>query len=156
MLLWVYRIWRSDTQIYRNPCTKTCLFPALFFCKECVMWVSAHCGFHLPPQRHPFAVNLVMFSANSILFLRINKPILKGWLQPNFRKRRKKKRCGGVKFLDALQLIKVSCFSLRDSWTACSLVSTKTRTPLVIHRQEIHPDANRQMCVCPCVFWCVR
>lgn len=94
MLLWVYRIWRSDTQIYRNPCTKTCLLPALFFCKECVMWVSAHCGFHLPPQRHPFAVNLVMFSANSLLFLRINKPILKGWLQPNFRKRRKKKGVG--------------------------------------------------------------
>lgn len=70
--------------------------------------------------------------------------------------KKKKKRCGGVKFLDALQLIKVSCFSLRDSWPACSLVSTKTRTPLVIHRQEIHPDANRQMCVCPCVFWCVR
>lgn len=47
-----------------------------------------------PPQRHPFAVNLVMFSANSLLFLRINKPILKGWLQPNFRKRRKKKVWG--------------------------------------------------------------
>lgn len=105
------------------------------------------------PWTHHLTVSLMMFfSQFPLLFWDTNKSILQDWLQSKFRKRRgdggrggrgRKKRCGGVQFLDALQIIKVSCFSPRHSPLSL-LQHTETRSPLVIHREEIHPDANRQ------------
>lgn len=61
------------------------------------MWVSAHCGFHLPPQRHPFAVNLVMFSANSLLFPTHKQAHSEGLIAAKLSQEKKKKKVWGRK-----------------------------------------------------------
>ena len=132
-----------------------CLFTALH------LQGMSHVGVHPlwappPPEDTLWLSARWCFSANSLLFWGTNKPILQGRSQTKFckrRKKKKKKRWGGVQSLDALQIIKVSCFSPTHSLLPL-LASAGTRSPLVIHWREIHTDANRQTNVCVCVCQC--
>lgn len=94
-------MWRPLAQKYNNteefgsPWATASLFTALSLSKECLMWVSTHCGRHLPPEGTLWQSTWECndnFSADSLLFWSSNKSILQGWLQPKFRKRRKKKK----------------------------------------------------------------
>lgn len=54
------------------------------------------------------------FSADSLLFWSTNKSVPRGGWQPSFaRDLKERRKYGGVQFLEALQIIKVSCFNPR-------------------------------------------
>lgn len=121
------------------------------------MWVSTHCGFHLRPKTPSLQWDLTLFlsyfGTQTHLFCRAHGS--QSFTREGEEKGKKKKRGVGAKsFLDSLQIIKVSCFSLKHS-----LLPSNWDAAFTCNSYSGNPSRCKQtacVCECVCMLVCMR